>query len=374
MSSNLEVVRERIGAGRAILLVVKADAYGHGAVPVALHALRNGVSAVGVTCAAEARELRRAGIRARTVVLGPVLEDEAPDLAREDVELCLPSAELLGRVDAALSSVERPARVHLKIDTGMGRLGVAPEEALGLLARIQASPRLELAGVMTHVAAPEGALAESAHLQLAVFERVLATARDRGLLCGRSVWVHAANSGAVLSGLLPARARHDAVRIGIAAYGIAPHPGLDTCDLRPVLSVRTRVVHLRELARGAPVGYGATWTAKRPSRIAILPIGYADGVDCRLSNRGAVLVGGRRAPIVGRVSMDYTSVDVTDVPGVELGERATLLGKDGAEQLRVEEVADLIGTIPYEIVCSLGKRVTRTYLGGRVAKSPSLVG
>jgi len=165
------------------------------------------------------------------------------------------------------------------------------------------------------------------------------------------------------------RPSYDAVRVGIAAYGIAPDPRVAQADLCPVLSVRTQIVHLRELKKGESVGYGCTWVAPRPTRLAVLPVGYDDGVGWRLSGRGSVLVRGKRSPIVGRVSMDYTTIDVTDLPKLSLGETATLLGADGAERIRVEEIAKLSGTIPYEILCSIGKRVKRTYVGGPV-RSP----
>jgi len=365
LTSNLGVVRSRIGPGTALLLVAKADAYGHGAVSVAHHALAAGVDALCVTTSEEARELLRAGIRARTVVLGPVFDEQASYAIRNGIEVCVPSRALAQAVEQVARGLARAARVHVKVDTGMGRLGMSPTEALDVLARIRASRDLELAGVMTHLAAVDGGRSPGAGLQLDVFERFLAAARERDLLAGRDVWVHAANSAAVLSGLGP---RYDAVRVGIAAFGIAPDPSLATRELTPVLSVRTRVVHVGELARGRSVGYGSTWTARRPSRIAVLPVGYDDGVSWRLGNRGSVLLRGRRAPIVGRISMNYTSVDVTDIPGVELGERATLVGEDGAERIRVEELAELAGTVPYEITCSIGRRVSRTWLSDR---SPS---
>ncbi|HED65173.1 MAG TPA: alanine racemase [Planctomycetes bacterium] len=359
MSSNLRTVRERIGPSPAILLVAKADAYGHGAVAVAHHALASGAQGIAVTSCGEALELRRAGIRSRIVVLGPVLGEEAPFAVRAGVEVCLPSLELTEEVASSVRGLRRPARVHVKIDTGLGRLGLRPDEGLEALRRVRDCEDLELAGVMTHLAAPDGALASETALQLARFDRLLRDAREGGLLAGRDVWVHGANSAGVLSGV---GQRYDAVRVGIAAFGIAPHPNLATDELRPVLSVRTRIVHLARLRRGESVGYGGTWTAQRPSLVAVLPVGYDDGVSWRLSGRGSVLIAGRRVPILGRVSMDYTSVDVTDIPGVRLGDRATLIGRDGEERIRVEELAELVGTIPYEISCSIGKRVARTYI------------
>jgi alanine racemase len=357
-------VRRRLEPRTALLLVAKADAYGHGAVAITHHAQRCGVDAVGVTTCAEALELRQAGIRLRTVILGPVFGEEAPPAIRAGIELCVPSFELGRGVERAAFAVGRPARVHVKVDTGMGRLGVPPDEALELLETVRSSPGLELAGVMTHFASTEGASSSAFQEQVRRFQGLLEVAKARGLLAGRDVWIHAANSAAVLSGVDPL---YDAVRVGIAAYGVSADPALRSDEFRPILSVRTRIVHVRALRAGDGVGYGGTWTAARPTRIAVLPMGYHDGIDWRLGNRGSVLIRGRRAPMVGRISMDYTTVDVTDVPGVELGDTVTLIGEDAGRRARVEELAHLIGTIPYEITCTIGRRVTRIYGGGTVA-------
>jgi alanine racemase len=367
LSSNLATIRRRIEARTAIMLVAKADAYGHGAIAIAHHAQRCGVGAVGVTTCAEALELRQAGIRLRTVILGPVFSEEAPPAIRSGIEMCVPSQELGRGVERAAFAVGRAARVHVKVDTGMGRLGVPPDEALELLETVRSSPGLELAGVMTHFASTEGASSAAFQEQVRRFQGLLEVARTRGLLAGRDVWIHAANSAAVLSGIDPL---YDAVRVGIAAYGVSADPGLRSEELRPILAVRTRIVHLRSLSAGDCVGYGGTWRATRPTRIAVLPMGYHDGIDWRLGNRGGVLVRGRRAPMVGRISMDYTTVDVTDVPGVGLGDTVTLIGEDAGRRARVEELAELIGTIPYEITCTIGRRVSRIYSGG--ANPPSL--
>ena len=371
LASNLAVVRRQIGSRVAMLLVAKADAYGHGATAVCRHALAHGIDGIGVTTCAEALELQRAGVHARMVVLGPVWGDEARGGLRAGVEFVVPSFEICRGIEDAARVAGVPARVHAKIDTGMMRLGVEPREALELLSRIQRSPWLELAGVMTHLAGVEGeAPAEAAAPPLRRFDSVLARARAQGLLVGRNVWIHAANSATALAE--PA-ARYDAVRLGIAAYGVSPGPGVDMRDFSPVLSVRTRIVHLRSARPGDTVGYGGTWKARRPSRIAVLSIGYDDGISWRLGNRGSVLLRGERAPVIGRVSMDYTTVDVTHIEGLSLGHTATILGADGRARIRVEDLARLAGTIPYEITCSLGKRVARTYRKPRASHPASAV-
>ena len=358
--SNLKFLRQRLRAGVALVLVAKANAYGHGAVALARRAISCGVDGLAVTTSAEALELRSSGIRARIVVLGPVLGNEAAQAIQEQIEFGVHQIEHCRAIEEIALSSGSLARVHVKIDTGMGRLGTRPHEALPIFERIQRSEALELAGVMTHIAATDGARSPQAKLQLAAFDGLLGKLQKAGLREGRNVWIHASNSAAVLSGM---ESKYDAVRVGIAAYGVAPHPSLAQPELTPVISIRTRIAHLNQLPLGASVGYGGTWSAKRPSRIAVLPMGYDDGLSWRLSNKGQVLIHGQRAPIVGRVSMDYTTVDVTDIPQAALGDRVTVLGSDGDQSVRVEEMAELIGTIPYEITCSIGKRVNRIYVG-----------
>lgn len=358
LAHNLDVIARRAGEGVRVMLVVKADAYGHGAVAVAHHALRCGISALGVGTSAEALELRKAGVRARILVLGTIVDEEASATLRHGVEIALHSsdrarwlAELAGRLGVR-------ARVHLKVDTGLGRLGVLPSKALELLELVHQSPQLDLAGVMTHVASPDGALDPRTGEQLEVFERVLAQARERSLLRG---WIHAANSACLFTGNDP---RYDCVRPGISAYGVLPGNLPGGRDLEPVMSLHSQIVFLKDLPAGAEVGYGGTWRASRATRIATLPVGYSDGLAWRLGNVGEVLIRGRRAPIVGRVSMDYTCVDVGHIAGAAVGDRVTILGAQQDERIGIEEIAARVGTIPYEVSCSIGKRVERVYVGG----------
>lgn len=357
LSHNLARIAVRTGPQVRTMLVVKADAYGHGAIAVGHHARHCGVRAFGVGASSEALELRHSGLRSRILVLGTIVDEEASTVLRHGIEIAVHSSDRRRFLQELASRLGLIARVHLKVDTGLGRLGVLPHKALELLEEIKASSHLELAGVMTHMAAPDGALDAHTHEQLAVFDRVLAEARERSLLGG---WVHAANSACVFTGA----PLYDCVRPGISAYGVLPGalPGAD--ELRPVMSLHSQVVFLKDLPKGATVGYGGTWTTQRPTRIATIPCGYNDGVVWRLANVGEVLVRGARARIVGRVSMDYTTIDVGDIPGVSVGDRVTLVGVQGAERITLEDVANAAGTIPYEISCSIGKRVQRLYVGG----------
>jgi alanine racemase len=358
LSHNLAVIRGRAGPGTRIMLVVKADAYGHGAVPIAHHAVRCGVGAFGVGSSAEALELRRAGVRLPILVLGTIIEEEADECLRHDVHLALHSLDRADVLQQRAARLGVRAKVHLNVDTGMGRLGVLPSRALDLLRRMRAASHLETSGVMTHLSSPDGARAASTVEQQRLFEGVLRGARAEGLGVG---WTHMANSAALFTGLRP---RYDTVRPGISAYGVLPSdlPGAD--ELRPVLSLRTQIVFLKDLPAGSAVGYASTWRAGRPSRIATLPLGYNDGVAWKLGNRGEVLVRGQRAPIVGRVSMDYTTIDVTHVTGAAVGDVVTLIGADGFDAISAEEVARRAETIAYEVTCSVGRRVTRVHRGG----------
>jgi len=289
---------------------------------------------------------------------------EARDCLRHGIELALHSSDRCALLQELAKRLGQKARVHLNVDTGMGRLGVLPGRALELLRAIRGSSHLELAGVMSHISAPEGAFSSTTSEQARLFENVLRLARKENLLQG---WIHLANSASVFTDLRP---RYDTVRPGISAYGILSPDLPGSGDLRPVMSLRSQVVFMKDLPAGANVGYGSTWTAERTTRVATLPVGYDDGVSWRLSNRGEVLVNGRRAPVIGRISMDYMTIDVTQVPGAKVGDLVTLIGTDGGETIGVDEVARLAETISYEIVCAVGKRVRRTYVGGTEIELP----
>ncbi|MBL8860239.1 MAG: alanine racemase [Planctomycetes bacterium] len=358
LTHNLAVIRRRAGAGVRIMLVVKADAYGHGAVAIAHHAVRCGVAALGVGSSAEALELRNSGLSLPILVLGTIIDDEAVDCLRNGVHLALHSSDRRAMLQSLAKSLGVRAKIHLNIDTGMGRLGVLPHRALDLLREVHEASHLELAGVMTHISAAEGADAASTHEQQRLFEGVLREARAQRMLGG---WIHMANSAAVFTDLRP---RYDTVRPGISAYGVLPTdmPGSD--ELRPAMSLLSQVVFLKDIPRGYAVGYSSTWRAEQATRIATLPVGYNDGVPWRLGNKGEVIVRGVRAPVVGRVSMDYTTIDVGHIPGVSVGDVVTLIGSAGHESISSEELARKAGTIAYEITCNVGKRVRRTYRGG----------
>ena len=357
LEQNLGVIRSAVGDEVLVMLVVKADAYGHGAVAIAHHAARSGVEAFGVGTSSEALELRRAGICEPILVLGTIVDEEVTACLHYDIHIGIHSTSRALALEEAAERQGRVARVHLNIDTGMGRLGVLPERALEILRTIDDSPHLELAGVMSHLASPKGDSEASVAEQQARFDAVLDAARREGLLRG---WVHMSNSSGLFAGSGPL---YDAVRVGISAYGVVPKNVSWGQNLEPVMSLRTRIVFLKDLPAGSRVGYDGTYVTASRRRIATLPVGYNDGVPWRLSNQGHVLVRGHRAPIVGLVSMDYTTIDVTDIPDVDAGDVATLIGRDGDDELFLRDVAECAETISYEIACSIGKRVARVFRG-----------
>jgi len=353
---------KRLADGREVIAVVKADAYGHGAVPIARRLAAAGCRNFAVATIAEAAELRGAAIEGAILVLGGVHDaaeaDEAVALGVTPVVQHAGHLALLRKVAAERS---RAIPVQVEVDTGMARMGISPEEAPSLIEGIARDKALVLDGVYSHLAcADESDLAPTLR-QLALFAEVLAALRSRAAVPRQ---VHVANSAALVAGgaLAPAMpADVNAVRPGIMLYGVAPAPHLaDAAKLTPVMSVRTRVANVRWVRRGDPVGYGATFRAKQRGRIATLPIGYADGIPWTLGNRGFVLLRGRRVPIAGRVSMDLITLDVGGSP-VEIGDPVLVFGTPagGGAPLRVEEVAEAAGTVPYELLVRVGARVAR---------------
>lgn len=337
-------IQTQIGPGVRLLAVVKAQGYGHGAIRVARAALTAGAFGLVVSTPEEADALGGLLPPERVLVVGGLAPSAALDAAHGGWSLALSSPDLLSTLERAVPRGERLA-LHLKVDTGMGRLGCSPQEAAEVAARVASSPHLRLGGIMTHFAAADADPAYT-QAQIDAFDQVLHQVGERGLDPGLR---HAANSAAALA--YPS-ARYDAVRCGLALYGYG------WPELRPALTLRALVVRVMRLPRGSSVGYGRTWVAPRDALVATLAIGYEDGVFRSRSNRGEVVLRDRRAPLVGAVSMDSITVDVTDVPGVVPGDVATIIG----EGIDADEVGRWSNTIAYEVLTALGERVERRYL------------
>lgn len=360
VAHNLAEIRRQVGEKTAVMAVVKANAYGHGLREVARALSRAGAAWLGVAVPEEALELRELGLEQAILVLSHTPAKTMVEAIKQDIRLTVYSAhQQKDLVDAARRAGKR-AKIHLKVDTGMGRLGFPPSPAgLEEMRAIAAAPEVEAEGIFTHFASADEEDASFTRYQLGLFREVLARLAAAGC---RFRWRHAANSAALLR--LP-ETHFNLVRPGLALYGLYPSPAVNNgcVHLRPAMSLKSRIVFLKEVPAGTGISYGRTFVTRRESRIATLPLGYADGYSRLLSNCGQVLVRGKRAPVVGRVCMDQTMIDVTDVEGAAEGDEVVLFGRQGEAFLPVEELAAKMGTISYEVLCLVGERVPRFYHG-----------
>ena len=357
LRQNFALLRATVAPPVGILAVVKADAYGHGARLVAPIVEAAGADWLGVATLEEAVELRDAGIRKPILVLTGATAADVPVLVEQRLSVAILHRDM-GRELAAAAHNQRLG-VHIKVDTGMGRIGVLPSELPALLGELRSSASLEVEGVFSHFANADSVEREYSDYQLRVFRQVMETVAAAGY---QPRWLHIANSAATLS---RPEAHLSLVRPGIALYGVPPSPRHAPAGLRPAMRLVTRIVQLKAVPSEFPVSYGQTFVTKRPSLIATLPIGYADGYSRALSNRAQVLVRGQRAPVVGAVCMDLTMVDVTDVPGAQLGDEVVLWGRQQQAEIGVCEVADWQGSVSYEVLTRVGKRVGRVLDDGR---------
>jgi alanine racemase len=366
ITRNLRTIRRHIGPKPQILAVVKSNAYGLGAVPVAKALQKAGADRFGVTCANEGVELRESGIRKPILVLTGFWPGEEKRFIANRLTPTVTRLEDVRLLDRAAKSarVKSRLRFHLKINTGMNRLGLLPSELDAFAAALADSRQLELEGTFTHFASAEDFSARQTDDQEQLFQACLAQLRAKGISPGI---VHMANSGAICA---RPGTWADMVRPGAIIYGYyqsfdPPHKGQEIRDRLPVepsLSMRARIITLRDLPANQPVGYSARFVTARPSRIAVINAGYADGILRQRTNRGCALLRGRRVPLVGAISMDLTTLDVTDVPEAALGDVVTLYGRDGDAEIKVSDVAAEIGTVTSDLLCALGQRVPRYYL------------
>ncbi len=361
LEANLAEIRRRLaGSAAQTMAVVKADAYGHGAVGVSRVLEGAGVDWLGVALLEEGAEIRRAGVQLPILVLGTARPEKIALYARYSLTPTLSSLAELAHWRDWTAGQREPQRVHLKVDTGMGRLGVAVDEVPRALEILRGASGLRLAGLLSHFGDADDPASPRNPAQEERFAAVLAllTPEERA-----GILIHMANSAAALH---RPESRFALVRMGIAIYGLDPVPGAGASDLKPVMAVRARIVQLREVPAGTALSYGGRTVTRRRSRIAVVPVGYADGYAWRLTGKAEALARGCRVPVAGSVTMDMTLLDVTDA-GAELGEEVVLLGRQGDEEITATELAAHAGTISWEILCHLGLRLPRRYVReGRV--------
>jgi len=363
LAKNLRVIRARVGCEVSVMAAVKANAYGHGAVPCALRLEREGVDWFGVAMPEEGIELRQARITKPILCLGGFWAGQETACLQLRLTPVVYRLDMIEAFDRAARDAGVIADVHVKIDTGMGRLGVRSDDVPQFCQALSRFRSIRVDGLMTHLAAADDPAREDfTNNQLQRFQQAINLFRDKGFA---PTFVHAANSAATFA--YP-EARGNIVRPGGTLYGfrrdVLP-PKFEISQLRPVMSLCSRIMLLKSVGKGEKLGYGCTFETTRESRIATIPIGYDDGYRRALSNQGRVIVRGTFAPVVGRVSMDLTLIDVTDVAGVSLHDQVTLFGGDERLSITAEDLAELAGTISYEITCGISARVPRTYLENR---------
>jgi alanine racemase len=354
---NFKLIREKVGASVKVMGVVKADGYGHGAIAVSKSLLHAGVDTLAVASLEEAEELRRAGIGGEIMILGYTQPNWASAVVEGDFTQTVYHLNLARALSAEALRQKKTVQVHVKVDSGMGRIGIEPELAAPFIREVARLDGIELKGVFTHFSMADVAKSDYTKKQISRFESLIRHLKEVGI---NVPVIHAANSAAVI---LHPEANFDLVRPGILLYGLSPSPAMKkkVSAYKPVMSVKTTIVELKTVPAGTKISYGGTYTAEHASRIATFPAGYADGFSRRLSNIGSVLVGGRRAPIAGTVCMDFTMADVTDIPDVKVGDEVVLIGRQGNEEIEVDDIAKMLGTINYEVVSLIGKRVQRVF-------------
>ncbi len=351
LQHNLDIVK-RIVEKRHIIAVVKADAYGHGSVEISRKLLQGGVSYLAVAYTEEARVIRDSGIKARILVLFD--RTDITDFFKYDLIPVIHDVKTASEFSKEAVRSGKKIQVHLKIDTGMGRLGTNPEKAVSDAIEISGMKGIELEGILSHFSEADLSDRTFALRQLEIFNK---TGKSISEKLSRQLISHMANSAGILS---LKEALFDAVRPGLMLYGYSPFS--ESYGLKPLMKIKTRVLVIRNLPAGHPVSYGRTFVTKRESRIAVIPVGYADGYNRLFSNNSDVLIRGMRVPVVGRVCMDLTMIDVTDVNDVSEGDEVVLLGHQGNEMISAHELSSRINTIPYEIITSLGSRSRKEYI------------
>jgi len=356
IAKNVRRIRDYVHPAE-VMAVVKADAYGHGAIPVAQTALSVGASQLGVALLEEGIELRRAKIEAPILVFGGFFEKQIDSFIANNLQFTLYDLRLAEIVSRRAQALGGKAQAHVKIDTGMGRVGVLPKEAVEAISAIAKLPALELVGICTHFASSDSRDKNYANKQIITFQHIVRQLADHGI---HFRYMHAANSGAILD--LP-YSYFDLVRPGVMMYGYYPsHETSESIPLEPAMSLKTQILFVKRVPAGTFISYNSTFQTRQATTIATLPLGYADGLSRRFSNNFEVLVRGRRCPLVGRVCMDQIMIDLGDMKDVQAGEEVVLLGKQGDEEISIYEWCRRLETIPYEVTCGISRRVAKVYV------------
>lgn len=362
---NLDAIYKLIKPDTKVIAVIKTDGYGHGALPIAteLEPVEY-LYGFAVATAEEALHLRRHGIQKPILILGYVFPEHYPQLIEQDIRMAVFTQEMAEQLSKDAQKLNKDVFIHIKIDTGMNRIGMqAKEESVKIIAQISSLPHIIPEGIFTHFARADETDKSAAEEQLAQFEQMIKMTEDAGI---HIPYRHCANSAGIID--LP-QTHMDLVRAGIILYGLWPSEEVqkERIDLQPVLELFSHVAYVKQLEAGKSISYGGTYTTKKTQTIATVPAGYGDGYPRSLSNQGYVLIHGKRAPIVGRVCMDQFMVDVTDIPQVKTGDKVVLAGKDGEEVITLETLAKLSGRFHYEFTCCLSKRIPRVYYKNGIA-------
>lgn len=358
IEDNLKAIKNYVGYDKEIMVVIKADGYGHGAIPIARQLYEAGIDSIGVATLQEAVALRKYGIKIPILILGYSPEEEYNDLIDYDIIQTVYKPSMVKGISDMAVKAGKKAKIHIKIDTGMTRLGFYPDEdSVIQIEEIYKLPNIEIEGIFTHFAQADDSDRTYTEQQIRLYNEFIKKLEDKGIIIPKK---HASNS----AGLIEYKEAHfDMVRAGIALYGLYPSNDVDhdRLKLKPSLSLISNIIFLKDVPSGVSVSYGSTYVTDRQCKIATIPVGYGDGFPRSLSSKGRVLIRGQYAPIIGRICMDQFMVDVTDIEGVSDGDEAVLIGKQGDNEITVEEIAGIDGTINYEIVCQLGKRIPRVY-------------
>jgi alanine racemase len=354
ISHNIAEIRKKIGDKRGLMAVVKADGYGHGAVEVSKAALKRGADSLGIAIPEEGKQLREAGIEdVLILVVGLIHPEEVSKVVRFRLSQAVASVDILEALNHEASKASTKVNVHVKVDTGMGRIGIRPEEVVPFVRIVKSFKNLNLEGVFSHFSSADEKDKTFSERQLDLFDGVLHDLRLEGIEVPKK---HIANSAAILD--LP-QSYYDMVRPGIMMYGLYPSKEVDhNIELKPAMTFKTRISAVKVVSPGTPISYGRTFIARKKTTVATIPVGYADGYTRLLSNRAEVLLKGQRVPVIGTVCMDMCMIDVSSVENARPGDEVILFGGG----LHVDEVAAKIGTINYEVVCAVSKRVPRIYI------------